>query len=296
MNTDILTAVLAGLGGMLGWGLGDFFAKKTIDAIGDIPSLLWAHIFGTFLFIIIGLASRGSALFSVGHTVTTWLLFAFFGVLQGIVYLLLYKGFSKGFVAILSPVFSSFTGIVALVSILAFGETVSGHGIVALIIIFAGIMLLNLDLSQIHLKKISISKIAGFKEVAFATICAAFWTLSWDRFVKGHDWLSYAVFMYLFMTVFIYFFARYQKASLAVSHKGIGKYIMLIGLCEVIAYYAISYGYSTNVHTSVIALISGAFSLPTIILARVILKEKTSRTQLFGTLAIILGIIILSLV
>ena len=29
-------------GGMFGWGLADFFAKKTIDKIGDIQTLAWA--------------------------------------------------------------------------------------------------------------------------------------------------------------------------------------------------------------------------------------------------------------
>ncbi len=53
MNQELLIAVLAGLGGMLGWGLADFFAKKTIDEVGDVVSLVWAHIFGTIVLFII---------------------------------------------------------------------------------------------------------------------------------------------------------------------------------------------------------------------------------------------------
>jgi len=33
MQTELLIAIIAGLGGMFGWGLADFFAKKTIDSI-----------------------------------------------------------------------------------------------------------------------------------------------------------------------------------------------------------------------------------------------------------------------
>lgn len=295
MNTDISVAILAGLGGMLGWGIGDFFAKKTIDAIGDIPSLFWAHLCGVLIFIVVGLYVRGNALFHVSSSATTWLLLIFFGVLQAIVYLLLYKGFSKGQVAVLNPLFSSFTGIVALCSIIVFGEMVSGHLVIALLVIFAGIILLNLNLDQIHLGKASFLKVPGFAEVACATLCAAVWTMSWDKFIKGHDWLSYAVWMYLFMTLAIFAMARYQKTNLRVARMSIWKYLVLIGICEMVAYYAISWGYSTNVHTSIIALMSGAFSLPTIILARLILKEKTVRTQLVGSIAIIVGIVILSL-
>ena len=38
MQSDLVIAVLAGFGGMLGWGFADFFAKKTIDEIGDVAS------------------------------------------------------------------------------------------------------------------------------------------------------------------------------------------------------------------------------------------------------------------
>jgi len=39
---------------MLGWGLADFFAKKTIDQIGDIVVLAWAHVFGTGVLVMLG--------------------------------------------------------------------------------------------------------------------------------------------------------------------------------------------------------------------------------------------------
>ena len=52
MQSALTIAVLAGLGGMLGWGAADFFAKKTIDKIGAIASLVWAHIFGTTILAI----------------------------------------------------------------------------------------------------------------------------------------------------------------------------------------------------------------------------------------------------
>jgi hypothetical protein len=46
MSTSLAIAVLGGLGGMFGWGLADFSAKKTIDEIGDITTLVWAHVCG----------------------------------------------------------------------------------------------------------------------------------------------------------------------------------------------------------------------------------------------------------
>ena len=80
MDHALLIAILAGLGGMIGWGFADFFAKKTIDRIGDIPSLVWAHVFGTSIFILIAafsFAITGHAMHLPGepnrdHSVAPW--------------------------------------------------------------------------------------------------------------------------------------------------------------------------------------------------------------------------------
>ena len=36
---------------MFGWGVADFFAKKSIDEIGDIESLVWAHVAGALILL-----------------------------------------------------------------------------------------------------------------------------------------------------------------------------------------------------------------------------------------------------
>jgi drug/metabolite transporter (DMT)-like permease len=296
MQQDLIIAIFAGLGGMIGWGLADFFAKKTIDAIGDIVSLGWGHIFGT-LGLLIALIYRYSA---YGHSVAitqspaTWLGFAFFGVLQAVVYLLVYKGFAKGQVGVLSPVFASFSGLTAFISIVFFGESVGILVILGLLVLFAGILIINIDPSAFANKRISFITVPGFKEVGLATILAVVWTLSWKQFVTGQDWLLYAFMMYAFMTLSIVVIAFIQKIDLKVStSNSVWIFLIGIGVAEAIAYLAISNGYSTTSHTSVVALLSGAFSLPTIFLARTYLKERVTKMQAVGMFVTIIGIMIL---
>src|SRR5687767_5399383 len=128
MQHELLIALLAGLAGMLGWGFADFFAKKTIDEIGDIVSLAWAHVFGTFALVLAALfqVTILHKQINIPNDLQTFSLLLFFGVLQAAIYLLVYKGFGKGQVAVLNPVFASFSGLTALMSILIFGEIVSG--------------------------------------------------------------------------------------------------------------------------------------------------------------------------
>jgi drug/metabolite transporter (DMT)-like permease len=295
MHNTLLIALLGGFGGMFGWGFADFFAKKTIDRIGAIKSLVWAHSFGTALFIVIALGQvflRERAVYLPG-SFGSWAGLAFFGALQMVVYWLVYEGFGKGQVAVLNPVFASYSGIVALISIAALGERLNLILAGALFAIFAGIILLNVDMEGLRSKKLKVTP--GLGEVALAALLAAFWTIGWDKFIHGHDSLSYALYMYVFMTTAAFALARLMKVKLLGVDSDLKKFLVLIGLSEAVAYLAISWGYSRTPLTSVVALVSGSFSLPTIVLAFIFLKERITRLQLGAICMIILGIIFVAL-
>jgi drug/metabolite transporter (DMT)-like permease len=296
MDQGLPVAVLAGLLGMLGWGLGDLLAKKTIDAIGDIKTLVIAHLFGTGGVIVIALVELGihhRAIF-IPHDEVTWLGLAFFGALQALVYLLVYIGFGKGQVAVLNPIFSSFSGLVVLVSVVFLGERVSGRLVLALSITFIGVMLMNVDFATLRARRIAFTRVPGFLEIGLATVIAALWTLGWNSFVSRTEWLSYALWMYVAMTVTLLAYAFVRKTSLRVHVPAAWKYLVLIGLFEMGGYVAISWGYGATGATSVVAVLSGAFSLPTIIGARLWLQEQTTTVQLVGSVTIIVGIALVS--
>jgi drug/metabolite transporter (DMT)-like permease len=290
----LLVAVGCGFGGMLGWGIADFLAKLTIDELGDMVSLLWAHVFGTLLLLCVAAARAlffGASITFPSH-LSTWLQIAFFGVLQAMVYLLVYRGFGKGQVSVLNPVFASFSGLVALVSIVALGETATAGKLTALTIIFLGIMLLSIDGRA---GKVRLLGAPGLSEVGLAAVCATAWTLGWGRLVSGNDWVVFALFMYAFMTVTVLLIALFQRVPLRVHNPAMWKWLVLIGLGEMVAYLSISLGYSSTTLTSIVAILSGAFSLPTIVLARIFLKERTAAIQAIGGGVVVGGIVILSL-
>lgn len=284
---------MAGLGGMIGWGGADFFAKKTVDHVGPIKSLVWAHSCGTALFAMLAL---GQLLLK--HSVplphgVAWLGLLGFGVLQMLVYWLVYKGFEKGQLAVLNPVFASFTGIVALVAIIGFGEHASGRLLVALAVLFAGIILLNVDLEGLKSKQLNL--VPGLKEVGAATLLAAIWTLGWDKFVSGQNPFSYALFMYAFMTLAAFALAYIMKEKLSNVPSRVRPYLLFMGAGETLAYLAISWGYSSTNLTGIVALVSGAFSVPTVILAYLFLKERVTKLQTSAIIVIVAAIGVVSL-
>ncbi len=296
MNNVLLIAILGGLGGMLGWGSADFFAKKAIDRVGPIKSLVWAHVFGTAILLAVFLTQLAGGHASFGDFPTNasaWLGLAFFGVLQMIVYWLVYQGFEKGQLSVLNPVFASYSGLVALFSFVLFGEHATVLAIVALLFIFGGNMLLNLDFSTPGKRRLNM--VAGLVEVGAGTILAAFWTLGWDKYVSGRDPITSALCMYAFMTVAAIVLARLMKTKQLTKVAGIKKFLFLMGLGEALAYVAISWGYSKTTLTGVVALVSGAFSVPTVILAYVFLKERLTKVQWLSISIIIAGVVLISI-
>lgn len=298
MQPELLIAVIAGLGGMFGWGFADFFAKKTIDRIGDVQSLAWAGVFGSITFAVAAfyqVVIRGGRL-AIPHDGTTWVLLAFFGVLQAAVYLFVYNGFGKGQVALLNPVFASFSGIVAVVSIVFLHEATTPLRILMLAVTFLGVVLISLDVSAFRSGSISFTRVAGFSEVLIGTILAALWTVLWYLFVNGKDWLAYSFYMFVFMTIAVFLIAKLRKLPMRVGETKLWLFVALIGLCETIAYLSITLGYGATSLTSVVSVLSGGFSLPTIVLAYLFLKEKITPIQWAGCIAIIAGAMLLPLV
>lgn len=296
MQKELLIAVLGGLGGMLGWGFSEFSTKKAVDKLGFIACLVWAHVFGTIILFFILFSN---IFFTKNPNILPthpleWLGLIFFGTLQTVVYFYGYKGFEKGQVSILSPIFASFTALVALLSVLVFGEALKFNLIPALILIFGGVLLLNIDPKSMKSNKFHIAGTPGLKEIVIATILATIWTLGWDKFIESKDWILYTSLMFAFMSISAYLISRFHKIDLKKVKLKEWKFLWFIAIGEVVAYLAISLGYSSTAYTSIVAVLSGASSLPTIILARIFLKEKVSTIQTIGSLIVVGGIILIS--
>jgi drug/metabolite transporter (DMT)-like permease len=297
MTDSILIAVLAGLVGMFGWGLADFFAKKTIDVAGDLATLALAHIFGfSFLAGLVGVRlinDGGLAGFSI--SIGDIGLLAFFGFVQAFVYYFAYRAFGKGKLALLNPVFSSYSAVTVLLSVFVFSEVITHSQVASLAVTFIGILLINLDRESFMIRRLKLLKIEGLGDIVSAAVLAAVWTVLWGHFVINKDWLMYAAIMYSFMTLTILGVVRFQKINLNVLHKINWKWFLAIGLTEVMAYVGISLGYSLTSKVSIIAVLSAAFSLPTVVFAYIFLKERITRLQLSGVAFVIAGVVLISL-
>lgn len=289
MQQGLFIAIATGFGAMLGWGLADFFAKKTIDKIGDLATLFWAQLIGIFPLALLFFFQNNIHLQNFDL-----IILIFFGIFSAISYDTLYKAFGKGEVSIISPIFASYAGVTVLLSAFFFGEQIPLLRWLALGVIFIGILITCINPKGILESFKKGAAIKGLPEVLLALFEFSLWLVFWSRFVGDKSWLI-ILFVRIFATLTLFVIAKRKKISLEVKNKNLWIYLFLIGIFDVFAFSLVSIGFSITPFTSVIAMLSGAFSLPTIILARIFLKEKLTKFQIAGAFIIISGVIFVSL-
>ena len=292
MNS-ILVAALAGLGGMLGWGFADFFAKKTIDQIGDVTTLFWGQLIGIVPLVILFFVKP-----DVPHlTGSQWIWLCVLGVWSGLSYIPTYVAFGKGKVSLLSPIFASYAVVVAILSAVLLKEVVPPARWLAFVIVFVGVIFINGDADTFRSifgrsRTSERMGVAGLKEILLAICLYSVWLIALDQFINGRYWVPLLLVIRIFSALSLLAYASARHVRLAVRRPGIWKYLVLIGVFDVAAFAAVSFGFSNTNYTSVVAMLSGAFSLPTIILAHLFLKERMTRTQALGAAVSVGGIML----
>src|SRR3989344_1395019 len=92
-------SILAGLGGMFGWGTSDFLANAASEKIGHAKTLFWSQIAGLVLIAVLLIITHTQFVMS-----PLFFLSIVGGVAYALGYLLFYKGFEIGNVSVVSAV------------------------------------------------------------------------------------------------------------------------------------------------------------------------------------------------
>lgn len=291
MNQEIIVAILGGVGAMLGWGIADFFAKKTVDKIGDVKTLFWAQTLGILPLLVYFLLN-----YSTPHiTVSAISLLVLYGIIDAFGYTFFYKALEKGKVSVVSPILATFAAFAVLISAFLFGEQILPIKWLALGVVFAGILLTSIDLRG--LRDGSLDKedlVKGLPETFAGVALFAIWFPLWDNFVSKGDWAFLVLGLRAVISLTVLLFAKSTKIRLVVKEVDIWKLLILIGLFDGGAYLTLTWGFGATTLTSVVTMLSAAYSLPTLILARIFLKEKLAVNQWIGVVSIIGGLVLLA--
>ena len=168
------------------------------------------------------------------------------------------------------------------------------------LIVFIGVLLINGDprdiWSVIIRKKREEGSIKGLPEILIAVGLYSLWIIALDQFISGINWIPILLLIRIIATLSLFLFAKNSKQKIIFNNRSIWKYIFFIAIFDVTALSFVSYGFSSTPYVSIVTMLSGAFSLPTIILGRVFLKESATTIQIIGSFTVVAGVMLLSLI
>ena len=268
-----------------GFGTADFVAKLSTNKVGFLRTALFMQAIGGFFVLPFALTDAPRLLINPWTT-----LFAIFlGVDNAVATLVLYKGFEVGRLSVVSPIASTAPVVAILLAIAFLGETVTQGRLVGITLVFIGIILVSVQSAQGDVSK-HIAKGTGYAICFMLFGGFLLFGLKPVSIVLG-VFLPVLIMRWVGIPVLaVPFLATRSKRSSA----GAFRLITAIAFFDTFANVAYTLGVSTGTVT-IVATLGGMFSAVTVLLAWVILKERLSRHQIIGFVAIVIGVAALGL-
>lgn len=290
MSMAIEVGIIFAIVTMLSWGVADFLAKKAIDRIGYTRSLLINQSIALgpiFVYAIL--------FFNIPEISASLILITIATAFLGLVgYLSFYKGLQKGNISVVSPITSSWAVITTLLAIVIFGETLSSLQIVGVLGIFIGIFLTSTNLKEFK-KSIRQGTSNGVLEAIIAMVA---WGLTFflvKPIVDAAGPVMAVLFLRAIMLVFLFSWVRVSRTKIGIPTKLIFLFLIGSGLLDVFGFVTYNIGITTE-FLSVVSPIVAIFPAVTIMLAYVFLKERLVNNQKIGIVAILAGLVLISLI
>lgn len=200
----------------------------------------------------------------------------------------------KGNVSVVSPITSSWAVVTTLLASIIFKEILTPLQIVGIAIIFIGIFLASTKLKELK-KSIKQGASNGVLEAVIAMFA---WGLTYTLNKPLVD-LAGPIMSILFIRIlsFLFLFSWIGMVRVKVTFPTKWIFLLLIGsgLLDVIGLITYNFGITTE-FVSIVSPIAATFPAVTIILAYIFLKEKLVNNQKIGIVAILTGLVLISLI
>lgn len=285
-----LISILAGLGGMFGWGTSDFFANLSSDKIGHLKTFLWSQLAGLMFVVLLIPFFR----INIDMSFSMFFIVLFSSLFYAAGYLLFYKAFEIGNVSIVATTVNLNVVLAMIIAVIFKGQSLTSFQFFAVALVMIGVTLVAINFEDLKNKKIMIS--AGIKEVLFASVFfAVFWNLS-EYISEQIGWFPTTLYIKIgaILSLLLFSLFTHKKIHLGKVSNKIKLIVVLIGLLESVAVASVNYGLEFG-DLILVSPISSALSIVTIFMAVIFLKEKISKIQFVGIATTIVGIILTAL-
>jgi len=283
-----LISLVAGIGGMFGWGVYDFLGGVYSKKIGPYKTLFWSQFSGLiFATLLFGFFTTS---FSLPPLTLALLLMA--ALLYSAGYLFFMRGFEIGNISIVAAIMNLWAVFTMLFAFLFMGQKLTLVQLAGVLLIMFGATLAAINWGDIRGdKKFQLS--LGVKETVIgAFFFGLFWNVS-EVVSEQIGWLPATWFVKLFIIVLLFLLSLVSVRKINVtSQPGKTKcVVLLMGCIEAGAVGIVNYGLTVG-DAILITPIASALSIVTICMAIVFLKERVSKVQTIGMLTAVGGIIV----
>lgn len=285
--STILQSILAGLGGMFGWGMYDFLGGIFSKRIGNFKTIFWSQLAGLIFTTLLTLAFTLNL--KISPKIAIFILVA--SIFYAAAYLLFFRGFELGNVSIISATMNLYAVFTMVFAYIILGQRLSTFQLIGVLMILAGVALVSLKWSD--LKDRNINLLAGVKETVLAALLfGIFWIFS-EIISENIGWLSTTLFIKVGIIFFLLLFSLLGKRELGITKTPTTVISMILfgGVLEAGAVTSVNWGLTIG-DVILVTPISSALSVVTIAMAVIFLKEKISKTQGVGMVMVICGIVL----
>ncbi|OIO08367.1 hypothetical protein AUJ27_00860 [Candidatus Falkowbacteria bacterium CG1_02_37_44] len=284
--------IIMGLATMTGWGVAIFFEAIANRKTKNFIVLFWMELFGLILGLFYFFYKFSSFDFSLIYHYFPQI--AIIALLQMFAYLSFYQGLAKAQVSLVSSIAACWGLLTAILGIIILKETLKLNQTLAIIFIVVGIILASVNIKDFIANK-KIKLLVGVKEGLMAMLGWGISLFMLASLTKTMGWFLPAISFRFFLLIFLLVYMLLAKKDFV--EKKVKFPLLILILCGVFdmgAFFTYSLGTSGS-YASIVAPIGSAYTLVTILLAQIFLKEKIKVNQAIGILGILVGLVLISL-
>jgi drug/metabolite transporter (DMT)-like permease len=292
--------ILLGLLTALSWGFSDFLARFASRRIGALRTTFYMQLAGLVLLTIFLPWIGGWGHLFDGSGWQPWAWGALAGVLNGVSSLSLYRSFEVGKLAVVAPVSASYPALTVALSVFT-GEHLTAMRGAGIALVLMGVVVVVRGEAQPE-KTAGVSPPMPEKRAASgigaALISAAgfgvlFWLLG-NRVVPRVGFASAVWMIRLTSSVLTALVILAVKSQISLPRKdSVSIWLLGMGVLDTGAFVLNNLGMRIE-QVSVVSVLASLYGAVTVILSTVVLRERMSRWQWLGIVAIFAGITLIS--
>ena len=278
-----------GLTTAFGYGTSDFVARQASHRIGHVRVLFYMELVGFAILAPLALLLEHG----LWRWSDAWWLVLGLGVLNTFATLFLYRSFEYGVLSVVSPIASSYPAVTAALAILFLNDRPGVPATIGIVFALSGIILLSrggvhpANAPPKDARRGIVSALG-----AFAGYGVFYFALKYVVADVGP--VSVATVVRLVGVVVLLALSAVGLLHVRGLPRPLWPSLAAMGILDSLAFIAFNVGILGG-SVAIVGTLSGLFSAVTVVLAAAILRERMTRIQLLGVLAIFVGVVLIAL-